>query len=57
MAGKKWMPKEKQILVCADYINGMKPIEISMKYGISANGVWYMLKRYGVQTRGETKPK
>lgn len=46
MRRKVTLKQKKQI--CEEYLNGMTPLELSLKYGISTNGLWYLLNRNGV---------
>lgn len=47
MARRRNAERERQII--SEYENGTSPLEITMKYGIAQNTVWYILVRNGIE--------
>ncbi|MBP9988552.1 MAG: hypothetical protein KBT46_03555 [Ruminococcus sp.] len=50
MSRKPKLTPEQEISLCYDYINGIPPLQLTLKYGLSTNGIWYLLRRHNVST-------
>lgn len=47
---KRILTDEQEICLCRDYEQGMKPLELTLKYGMAQNTIWYILKRHNINT-------
>lgn len=56
MSRRKRLTTEQEQQLCNEYKTGSTPLDLSMKYGIAQNTVWYILNRNNVERGIYKKP-
>lgn len=54
---KRILTEEQESSLCREYESGATPLDLTLKYGVAQNTVWYILKRHGIETGKFRKQK